>query len=110
MKKKLLYFFITAAFAACGDNRTDANTDMTNPTETTTTTDNNAARSGKTIDDMPAAVRTAFQGRYPNAMVEEWERETENNQEVYKVDFKQDDKERKAYFDLSGNFLREEDD
>jgi hypothetical protein len=97
--------------AACGNNENATNPDSRNTaTENTTATDNGTGRSGKSLDDMPGPIRTAFQNRYQTATVDEWERETESGQEVYKVDFKQGNLEKIVWFDATGNFLREEND
>jgi hypothetical protein len=62
---------------------------------TTTSTDNKAVNDGDTINNMPGNLRTAFTNRYPTAVVEKWKTETENNQQVYEVEFKQGTLKRK---------------
>jgi nitrous oxide reductase accessory protein NosL len=111
MKKQLFYLLLTLALAACGNNQDGAPPGNRNTSSgNTTLTESNSGRSGKSLDEMPGPIRASFQNRYPAATVDEWERETENGQEVYKVAFKQDNADKKAWFDATGNFLRQEND
>lgn len=111
MKKQFFYLTLSVALAACDNNRNDTATYNENTTTgSATSTDGNAPRSGKSLNDMPGPIKVAFQNRFQTATVDEWERSTENNQEVYKVEFKQDNVEKAAWFDVNGNFLREEND
>jgi hypothetical protein len=107
MKKLILCMLVSAVFTACGNDNDKATNDSDSGT---TSTDNKAVNDGDTINNMPGNVRTSFTNRYPTAVVEKWKTDTENNQQVYKVEFKQGDVEKKAYFDSAGNFLREEND
>lgn len=57
--------------------------------------------------EVPAAVKTAFSTKYPGATDLEWEKETENSKTVYEAEFKFENKEREAFFDEAGNFIKE---
>ena len=60
--------------------------------------------------EVPAAVKSAFNARYPGASAVEWEKEIDSNKTVYEVEFKQNKKEIKAKFDANGNFIDEKND
>lgn len=60
--------------------------------------------------DAPAAVKTSFSSKYPGASDVEWEKKTENNTTVYEAEFKQNNKEREATFDMNGTFISEKND
>ena len=57
---------------------------------------------------LPVAVFTAFNTRYPGATIREVERETEDEGIVYKIDFLRDGRRFRAEFNSVGQFLREE--
>lgn len=58
--------------------------------------------------EVPVAVTSAFGAKYPGATDVKWERETENSQTLYEAEFKFEDKQREAFFDEAGTFVREE--
>ena len=58
--------------------------------------------------DLPQAVRTAFEGRYPGANVGEVERENEDAGVVFKIDFTREGRRVRAEFSEAGQFLRDE--
>jgi len=57
---------------------------------------------------LPVAVFTAFNTRYPGATIREVERESEDEGIVYKIDFLRDGRRFRAEFNSVGQFLREE--
>ncbi len=56
-------------------------------------------------DEVPAAVKDAFAGRFPTARFVEWE---DPKDDVYEVDFEQDGKDMMAKFDAGGNWVETE--
>ena len=58
--------------------------------------------------EVPQAVMSSFQSRYPNITVEKWVKENEDNKTVYEAKFKANNKETEAEFDESGTFIEEE--
>ena len=58
--------------------------------------------------DVPQAVVTSFQEKYPSATVVEWEAEKEGADMVYEVGFKVNDKKMEAAFKPDGTFIKEE--
>ena len=58
--------------------------------------------------EVPQAVMSAFQSKYPNITGEKWVKENEDNKIVYEAKFKANNKETEAEFDESGNFIEEE--
>jgi hypothetical protein len=58
--------------------------------------------------DVPPAVNTAFQQKYPSAQNVEWEAEKTEGHLVFEAEFKVDGKKKEAYFKPDGTFLKEE--
>ena len=58
--------------------------------------------------DVPQAVMTGFQNKYPNATVKEWEAEKEGGDMVYEVGFNFNSKDMEAAFKPDGSFIKEE--
>jgi hypothetical protein len=58
--------------------------------------------------DVPAAVVSAFQARYPNAADVAWEAEKTSGRLAFEAEFKIDGKRKEAYFKPDGTFLKEE--
>ena len=54
--------------------------------------------------EVPAAVKTAFAGLYPNTKVEKWEKEGAN----YEAEFEKSEVETSVLFDASGKLLETE--
>jgi hypothetical protein len=61
-----------------------------------------------TASDVPPAVVTSFQEKYPTATIIEWEAEKEGPDMVYEVGFKINDKKMEAAFNPDGAFIKEE--
>ncbi len=73
--------------------------------------DTKAKMTGKIPEtDVPAPVRESFNTKYTGATDVQWEKETKDSKLEYEAEFKMNDKEMEAFFDESGNFLREEND
>ena len=60
--------------------------------------------------DLPPAVASAFETRYPGATDVEWELEKEDDKELYEAEFKLEGKEMEASFLADGTFVEEEED
>jgi hypothetical protein len=58
--------------------------------------------------DVPQAVISAFQAKYPNSQNVEWEAEKTDGHLAFEAEFKQDGKSKEAYFKPDGAFLKEE--
>ena len=58
--------------------------------------------------DVPQAVTTAFQTKYPGAQAEEWEVEKEDGKLIFEAEFKLDGKSKEAEFRPDGTFVKEE--
>jgi hypothetical protein len=58
--------------------------------------------------DVPQAVLTAFQQKYPSAQSVEWEAEKTEGRLAFEAEFKIDGKRKEAYFKPDGTFLKEE--
>lgn len=73
---------------------------------------NNKAKDTIPAAEVPAAVTSAFNAKYPGVTGVKWEKEseTQNNKAVYQVEFKQNGKDREAKFDAGGGFLSEKGD
>jgi len=61
-----------------------------------------------TKDNVPAAVTSAFNAKYPNVTSAEWEVEKEDGRLVYEAEFKLDGKKKEAEFKPDGTFIKEE--
>jgi hypothetical protein len=59
-------------------------------------------------DDVPETVLTAFEAKYPDATVAEWEVEKSDGRLIYKSQFQLADKRKKARFESDGTFIKEE--
>lgn len=60
--------------------------------------------------DVPAAVMTSFNSRFPNATDVEWEHEAEDDRIIYKAEFDFNGTDMKAEFDANGGLLESEGD
>lgn len=78
-------FFAGALLTACGGNQLEAS-------------------------EVPAAVMTSFNSKYNNVTDAEWEKEEQNGNTVYAVDFKANGQEIEAVFDANGNVLESKED
>ncbi|MCD6010362.1 MAG: putative beta-lactamase-inhibitor-like, PepSY-like [Flavipsychrobacter sp.] len=90
MKKTIVYMALFVAglsFTACKENKTE--TDITEA-------------------DVPVAVKDAFTAKYPAAAEVKWEKETEGAKVCYEAEFKVENKEKEAFFDEAGAFIKEE--
>jgi len=58
--------------------------------------------------DVPAAVTSAFQEKYPTAADVEWEAEKTEGHLAFEAEFKIEGKKKEAYFKSDGSFLKEE--
>ncbi|WP_336518532.1 PepSY domain-containing protein [Pollutibacter soli] len=58
--------------------------------------------------DVPSAVVSAFNQKYPGASDVKWQIEKENDKQIYEAEFKMDGKQIDAEFDADGTFIREE--
>jgi hypothetical protein len=58
--------------------------------------------------DVPTAVLSAFRTKYPNALNTEWEAEKKDGRLAFEAEFKLDGKNKEAYFQPDGTFLKEE--
>jgi hypothetical protein len=58
--------------------------------------------------DVPAAVITAFNGKYPQASDVEWEIEKLEGKLYYEAEFRSEGKKKEAYFRPDGTFSKEE--
>jgi hypothetical protein len=58
--------------------------------------------------DVPPAVISAFQSKYPTASAVEWEAEKTDGHLAFEAEFKRDGKSKEAYFKPDGTFLKEE--
>lgn len=58
--------------------------------------------------DVPPAVISAFNTKYPNATDVKWEHEKEKGQWVFEAEFKFNGKKDEVHFDSTGNFVGEE--
>jgi hypothetical protein len=70
-----------------------------------------AGHNGQQIpaDQLPQAVRAAFDAKYPGATIGEVERETEDSGVFYKIDFTNSQSQRlRATFSEAGTFVKEE--
>jgi hypothetical protein len=59
-------------------------------------------------DDVPPAVLTAFEAKYPDATAAEWNVEKSDGRLVYEAEFKIDNKKKKAEFESDGTFIKGE--
>ncbi|MBI3510507.1 MAG: hypothetical protein HY064_07575 [Bacteroidetes bacterium] len=59
-------------------------------------------------DDVPSAVSSAFQTKYPSAQGTEWEVESEDGHMIYEAGFKVDGKRMEAEFKPDGTFIKQE--
>ena len=57
---------------------------------------------------VPPAVVSAFQAKYPNITPDKWEKENEKGKTVYEAKFKSNNKDVEAEFDENGKFIEEE--
>jgi len=58
--------------------------------------------------DVPEAVMSSFNSKYPQAKDTEWEIEKEDGKLYYEAEFKLDGKKKEAYFRPDGSFTKEE--
>jgi hypothetical protein len=58
--------------------------------------------------DVPSAVVTAFQAKYPSATDVTWEAEKIDGHLAFEAEFKIEGKGKEAYFSTGGSFLKEE--
>jgi hypothetical protein len=58
--------------------------------------------------DVPQAVMTSFNNRYPGATDVEWEVEKEDGKLYFEAEFKINGREMEAYFRPDGTFTKEE--
>ncbi|NOT76969.1 MAG: hypothetical protein HOP08_18755 [Cyclobacteriaceae bacterium] len=58
--------------------------------------------------DVPTAVMTAFNSKYPQAKDVEWEIEKQDGKLYYEAEFKTDGKKMEAYFRPDGTFSKVE--
>jgi uncharacterized membrane protein YkoI len=58
--------------------------------------------------EVPPAVISAFNAKYPGATDVKWEHEKEKGKWVYEAEFKSNGKEDEVHFDSAGNFVGEE--
>jgi ABC-type glycerol-3-phosphate transport system substrate-binding protein len=58
--------------------------------------------------DVPAAVLTAFNEKYPGATDVKWEKELENNKTEYEAKFTLNGKTSEAEFEEAGTFIKED--
>lgn len=56
---------------------------------------------------VPAAVKEAFMAKYPGATEVAYEKETDDGKVEYEIEFKLDGKNKEAFFDEAGNFIKE---
>lgn len=61
-----------------------------------------------TTSDVPPAVISSFQSKYPSAKNVEWEAEKTEGHLSFEAEFKTDNKSKEAYFKPDGTFLKEE--
>jgi hypothetical protein len=59
-------------------------------------------------DDVPPAVVSAFNNKYPAAQKVEWEAEKTDGHLAFEAEFSMDSKKKEAYFKPDGTFLKEE--
>lgn len=89
MKKTIVYIALITAgcwLSACSEKKTE--TDITEA-------------------EVPAPVKDAFIAKYPAATDVKWEKEVEAAKAVYEVEFKLDSKEKEAFFEETGTFIKE---
>jgi len=67
-----------------------------------------AVESAISTSELPPAVVTAFQQKYPNTTVSKWEIGKENGKPYYEANFKQNGKKLEAVFLSDGAFVKEE--
>ncbi len=101
MKKLFINFsfFLVLFFSACADNKED-NDKVSNKSD-----DKELA-----ISDVPAAVKSAFNSKYPGATDVKWETAKEDENPTYKAKCKMNGKKIKAEFGTDGTFIKEKDD
>jgi hypothetical protein len=58
--------------------------------------------------DVPSAVMTAFNTKYPNAANVEWEKEKEKGKIMYEAEFQFNGKKTEAEFSEDGKFVEED--
>jgi hypothetical protein len=58
--------------------------------------------------DVPPAVLSAFQAKYPNAKHVEWEAEKTDGHLAFEAEFNLDGKSKEAYFKPDSTFLKED--
>jgi uncharacterized lipoprotein YmbA len=61
-----------------------------------------------TDEDVPQTVITAFQSRYASVMDVSWEVEKEDGHLLFEAEWKENGKEKEAYFKSDGTFVKEE--
>jgi hypothetical protein len=64
------------------------------------------ACNNKAEEDIPAAVRTSFDSKFPGSTDVEWKQGSEDNQVVYKAEFKHNGQDMKASFDGTGSLIK----
>jgi uncharacterized membrane protein YkoI len=97
---KVLYGFLACLLlstSAC-------NSDNTSKNDTANAESNETKKEGKNDVDVPSAVATAFEQKYPNADKVKWEMDSSD----YKVKFRIDDKKYSAKYNNAGNLLETE--
>ncbi len=57
--------------------------------------------------NVPAAVVSAFNAKYPGATDVEWDKGKEGDKQTYKAEYKSGDKKIKAEFGEDGSFIKE---
>ena len=62
------------------------------------------------VGDVPQSVQSTFTAKYSAATNIKWEDAHENNIKTYKAKFMLDGKKKKAEFDTTGAFVKEEED
>ncbi len=89
MKKTIVYTALLIAglyLSACSEHKTEADV---------------------TEAEVPAPVKDAFASKYPGATEVKWEKETEDSKVIYEAEFKFENKEKEAFFEEGGTFIKE---
>jgi hypothetical protein len=60
------------------------------------------------VSDVPQAVISSFQVKYPAASAVEWEAEKADGHLAFEAEFRENGKSKEAYFKPDGTFLKEE--
>jgi hypothetical protein len=62
------------------------------------------------VSEVPAAVVTTFNTRYPGATGARWEKKRVNDHDVYEAEFKVNNDDKEVKIEENGTFIGEEDD